>query len=504
MSLAIVHSRAQVGLDAPAVTVEVHLSNGIPGLTIVGLPETAVKESKDRVRCALLNSQFEFPHRRITVNLAPADLPKEGSRFDLPIALGILAASEQLHCENWDRYEFVGELALNGTLRPVFGALPLALAAKEAKRALVLPIDNAPLAALAKNEALYPAESLLAVCAHLQKQNSLPAFSMQTASTISEIAYDLSEVKGQYQAKRALEIAAAGGHNLLFIGPPGTGKTLLANCLPSILPPLNDEQAIEVASIASLCGKQPRLSQLYARPFCHPHHSASAIALVGGGSYPKPGEISRAHHGVLFLDELPEFDRKVLEVLREPLESGTITISRAAHQAQFPAQFQLICAMNPCPCGYLGSAIKDCRCSMTQLQRYRHKISGPLIDRIDLQVEVPFLPLKELKNLKSRENSQTVQKRVIQAALKQNQRQGCLNHRLSGKLLNKHCLLADNAQNLLNVAAEKFKLSARSYHRILKVARTIADLAQCEHIEASHLSEALCYRKLEQMEQALT
>lgn len=492
MALAIVHSRAKIGVDAPSVTIEVHLSNGLPGLTIVGMPETAVRESKDRVRSALLNSHFEFPARRITINLAPADLPKEGGRFDLAIALGILAASEQLPAEQLADTEVIGELALSGELRSIDGVLPTALACARAGKSLIAPIGNASEAALSKNTVVYGAQHLLEVCAHLNGKQPLVPSTTSIPGSIDIPAGDISDIVGQHQAKRALEIAAAGGHNLLFKGPPGTGKTMLASRLPGILPPLSADELLEVAAIHSVAGLGLR-NALSQPPFRSPHHTASATALVGGGSVPRPGEISLAHHGVLFLDELPEFPRKVLEVLREPLESGEIMISRVQAQTRYPARFQLVAAMNPCPCGYQGS--ERCRCTPDQVRRYREKISGPLLDRIDLQVDVPALPSKELmQGNPESERSDVVRQRVTLARAKQRQRNNVLNSQLSSQQLQQYCPLQADQKQLLQRASERMDLSARAIHRVLKVARTIADLESSESIEVTHLSEALSYR----------
>jgi magnesium chelatase family protein len=498
MSLARVYTRAQLGIVAPEVCVEVHLANGLPSLSIVGLPEAAVRESKDRVRAALLNSHYEFPARRITVNLAPADLPKEGGRYDLPIALGILAASGQLPLDGLEGAEFLGELALGGELRPVRGALPASMAARDAGRELVVPARNADEAALIDGIEIRPAEHLLAVCRHLAGQDALPGRREKPACREPAHALDLSDVRGQHQARRALEVAAAGTHNILMVGPPGTGKTMLANRLATILPPMREEEALEAAVIASISEQGLRLEEWGQRPFRSPHHTASGVALVGGGSQPKPGEISLAHNGVLFLDELTEFDRHVLEVLREPLETGRITISRAARQADFPARFQLVAAMNPCPQGYACDLGPNCRCTPEQQRRHRSRISAPLLDRIDLQIEVPQLPREALRGDAPRgETSAEVRARVSAARDRQVARQGCTNALLGAREVDRHCALADAERALLEQAMARFKLSARAYHRILKVARSIADLQDSPHIEGPHLAEALGYRAMD-------
>lgn len=496
MPLAVVYSRATVGVSAPLVSVEVHLSNGLPSLSIVGLPETAVRESKDRVRGALLNSGFEFPARRITVNLAPADLPKEGTRFDLPIALGILAGSSQVSTDSLTDYEFVGELALSGCLRPVRGVLPVAIASAEARRNLVVATENGCEAALAADGVTLVAPHLLAVVAHLQSDSSLESASCRHQSGVCEAVPDLADVRGQVRARRALEVAAAGGHNLLLFGSPGTGKSMLAQRLPGILPEMSHHEALESAAIASVGGREVPVERWRQRPFRAPHHTASAVALVGGGSSPRPGEISLAHRGVLFLDELPEFDRKVLEVLREPLETGSITISRAARQVDFPARFQLIATMNPCPCGWLGDPSGRCRCTSEQVAKYRRRLSGPLLDRIDMQVEVPRLPLEEMQGVVG-EPSSKVRSRVTGARKLQMQRGGRLNSQLTNDQLEAFCALRAPDRLLLKQAAEKLRLSARGYHRILKMARTIADMEPSTAIASRHLAEAASYRSLD-------
>jgi len=500
MTLAVVHSRALTGIDAPPVDAEVHLAGGLPSLGIVGLPETAVKESKDRVRAALQNAGFEYPQRRITVNLTPADLPKEGGRYDLPIALGILAASGQIPRAALDEHEFIGELTLGGAMRPVRGALPAAVGAGDAGRGLVVPRDNADEAALADRGPVYPAGHLLDVCAWLRHEAAIGPHPAPEPPAVPSDQPDLADVRGQEQARRALEICAAGAHNLLLVGPPGTGKSMLAARLPGILPPMTLEEALAAATVASVGDHGFDPASWGRRPFRAPHHTASGVALVGGGSHPRPGEVSLAHNGVLFLDEIAEFDRRVLEVLREPLENGRITISRAARQADFPARFQLIAAMNPCPCGQMGDPTAVCRCSPEQVQRYRARLSGPFLDRIDMHVEVPRVAPARLRQPESAgESSTVVGRRVAAARSRALARHGRPNAAVPGPEIERHGHAAETALRQLDTAVEMLGLSARAWHRVLRLARTIADLAESDAIEEAHVAEAISLRALDRL-----
>lgn len=496
MSAPITYSRGQLGIEAPLVTVETHLTSGMPRFNIVGLPETAVRESKERVRSAIINSRFQFPRERITINLAPADLPKAGGRFDLAIALGILAASKQVPLEVLREYEFAGELGLSGEIRPVAGILACALAARSQGRKLMVARQNADEAALPGDVAIYPMSDLLEVHQHLSQGRCVDAYSVEMGVHAPCGYPDLREVCGQETAKRALTIAAAGRHSLLMVGPPGTGKSMLSQCLPGLLPELSLEEGLEVAAIYSLAKGAVSAKAWRQRPYCAPHHGSSAASLVGGGRLAMPGMISLAHHGVLFLDELPEFQRDVIEALREPLESGMITVARAARHERYPARFQLVAAMNPCPCGYATDPQQECVCTASQIHRYLRKLSGPILDRIDLQVEVMPVAISALAHHQAQTgcSSETVRALVAPLLQRQHDRQGCPNSALTSKSLAQHCILEQSAQDLLERCALQMKLSARSYHRVLRVARTIADLAGFECILREHIGEALGYR----------
>ncbi|MCX8661524.1 YifB family Mg chelatase-like AAA ATPase [Gilliamella sp. B2911] len=498
MSLAIIYTRASIGIQAPQINVEVHISNGLPGFVLVGLPEATVKESKDRVRSAIINSGFTFPAKKITVNLSPADLPKEGSRFDLPIAIAILAATEQIPNDNLTKYEFLGELALSGEIKAVKGAIPAAISSKKNNRTLIISRENQSEISLIHHNNTLITHNLLELCQYLYNEINLPTVEYREYKDDDEQIINLQDIIGQEHAKRALEIAAAGGHNLLLIGPPGTGKTMLATRLTSLLPSLSDDEALESAAITSLVSTNGSIRNWRKRPFRAPHHSASAAALVGGGSIPKPGEISLAHNGVLFLDELPEFNRKVLDALREPIESGEIVISRANAKIKFPAKFQLIAAMNPSPTGHYHGTHN--RTTPQQIIRYLNRLSGPFLDRFDISIEVPLLPKGTLSQKVSvTEPTDKVKKRVMDARKIQMIRNKKLNSQLSPKEIQIHCLLTDEDNEYLEQALIKLGLSARAWHRILKVSRTIADLDCSKNIERKHISEALSYRSMDRL-----
>lgn len=498
MSLAVVFSRASLGITAPLVSVEVHISHGLPAFSIVGLPETSVKEARDRVRSALLNGNFTFPAAHITVNLAPADLPKEGGRFDLAIAIGILAASNQIPGHRLTQCEFLGELALTGEIRPILGALPAVLAAQQAGRQLLLPKANEAEATLIKSAQVYTCESLLQLCGWLAGQLDLPLTEYQELAELPPCGPDLQDVIGQQTGKRALEIAASGQHHLLLFGPPGTGKSMLASRLPGILPPLADEEAEQTAAIHSIGGLQRQWQTWRTRPYRSPHHTASAVALVGGGGHPRPGEISLAHNGILFLDELPEFDKKVLDSLREPLETGSICICRAARQVEFPARFQLVAAMNSSPCGHVEEAQR--RSSPEQILRYLNRLSGPFLDRFDLTVEIPLLPKGSLSGPAERgESSQLIRERVSRTRERQLSRAGKLNALLDSREVERDCRLDTADARFLEEAIHQLGLSLRAWHKILRVARTLADMQQETHLQRRHLAEALGYRAMDRL-----
>ncbi len=500
MSLSIIHTRIPIGVHAQPVTVEVHLANGLPSFQIVGLPEKAVQESRERVRSAITNSQLEFPQRRITVNLAPADIPKEGGGFDLPIAMGILQASAQIPENSLDDMEFIGELALSGNIRAVKGILPIAIGCQQENKTLFFPAGNENEVSLVSKIKALPVEHLLELTAHFNSNNKLATITPNPNQQSGFSHYPcMSDIKGQPQAKRALLIAASGNHSMLMIGPPGSGKSMLAQRLPGIIPPLSEKQALETAAVHSISHLQFDSNNWLQPPFRAPHHSASAAALVGGGSIPKPGEISLAHNGVLFLDELTEFNRHTLDVLREPLENGFISLSRVAQKTRFPSRFQLVAAMNPCPCGYLGDLKRACgTCTFEQIKRYQGKVSGPVLDRIDIHIEVPAVPASVLSsNTAPEENSETVRERVKQTRQIQLDRQGVTNSQLDNKQIKQHAELKPDGQKLIQEAIDKLGLSARAYHRILRVSRTIADLAESKQIEKLHVAEAINYRKLD-------
>lgn len=503
--IAKVLSSAVIGIDAYVVQVEVDIAQGLPAFATVGLPEGAVRESKERVKAAIKNSGYHFPSDRITVNLAPADIRKEGSAFDLPMSLGILAATRLLRKESCEGFVFVGELALDGLIRPIRGALPMAIAARDqGMRGVFLPLENAAEAAVVQGIDIFPVGSLAQVVEDLRAGQKIPPFRMDVGHLFRTPAHDVDfmDVRGQENAKRALEISAAGGHNLLMIGPPGSGKTMLARRLPTILPPLGFEESLETSKVYSVMGMMPQgVGLITTRPFQAPHHTVSDAGLIGGGQHPRPGQVSLAHNGVLFLDELPEFRRNVLEVLRQPMEDGNVVISRATSTVAYPAQFMLVAAMNPCPCGFLGDSRRECNCSYLQIQRYRAKVSGPLLDRIDLHMEVPAVPYKDLSDETKGVSSAEILGRVAQARKVQSGRfknPGVYtNARMNSRQIRQFCKLEEGGSQLLEKAMERFGLSARAHARILKIARTIADLSNEAQIRSHHVAEAIQYRTLD-------
>ncbi len=508
--LARIHSSATIGIDAHPILVEVDIARGLPGFSTVGLPDNAVKESKDRVKSAIKNSGYAFPARRITVNLAPADIKKEGTSFDLPLAVGVLLAEGFIKRENLDDYIFVGELSLDGSIRSVRGAISISMCARAEGRRLILPLENAGEAAVVRGVEVYGARTLPELVEFFNGTGELPRIESRPEEWFNSgqsdgEALDLSDVKGQEHVKRALEVAAAGGHNMIMIGPPGSGKTMLSRRLPTILPDMGLEEALEATRVHSVAGTlPPQKALITSRPFRAPHHTVSSVGLIGGGSIPRPGEVSLAHNGVLFLDEMPEFGKSVLEAMRQPLEDGDVNIVRAAMSISYPASFMLVGAMNPCPCGFLGDPAKECHCSPAQVQRYRARLSGPLLDRIDIHCEVPAVRFRDLADERRAETSAEVKKRVNAARALQAERFGrkkkCrpfCNSRMTASDIRKYCRVDGESRRLLETAVERLGLSARAYSRILKVARTIADLDGEESLKTAHISEAIQYRTLD-------